>query len=67
MLIDAEDYGRVTPDPLAPIHESAGAAWHLFGLGSRQIPEGSLIHPSVQERQGASYYAPHNLPAPQGG
>lgn len=67
MLIDEEDYGRVRPDALAPIHDSATAAWRLWGIASRQIPKGSLIDPSVRDRQRAGYYAPHNLPAPQRG
>jgi uncharacterized protein (DUF2235 family) len=63
MLVDAEGYAQLTPDPLAPIHESSGVLARLLaGSSPRHIPPRSLIHPSVRHRQRTIGYAPQNLP-----
>lgn len=63
MLVSAEGYGRLAPDPLAPMHDSFTGPWRLFGREVRRIPEGALVHPSVLERQRQRGYAPKNLTA----
>jgi hypothetical protein len=36
-------------DPAGPIHVNKGL-WGLLGPGSRQVPDGAIVHGSVQER-----------------
>jgi hypothetical protein len=63
MLFIAEEYERLSLNPVEVMHNSRLGTFRFLGKRIRQIPAGSRIHPSVLTRLQANVgYAPKNLP-----
>ena len=65
MQVDEVAAAGYVADPHGEIHESYSGFWKIRRSYRRKIPEGALIHPSVDERikKASNKYAPKNLPA----
>jgi uncharacterized protein (DUF2235 family) len=64
MEVDMNRAAKYHPNPHDMMHESYEGFWIFRGTEVRRIPEGALIHSSVDERmrKGDNAYRPRNLP-----